>query len=145
MPSFRAALMTGVLAASTITAATACEPAPVKCKTTMFKYDHKTGPVTWFTIFNEMRFCYDGTKATKIEWRDNRTSNPTPPYGRGGVDTVSLVETYEGNKRRARNQSRHSITCAKILSGFDVTMRQLGYGSGSVTTWRSAISSSTDC
>jgi len=141
--SLRAIITTGILAATTITGAVACEPP--KCKTTLFKYDHSTGPITWFTLYNEMRFCYDGQKATSIEWTDNRTSNPTLPYGRGGVSTTRLIETFDGSQKRARNLSRHEITCARVVSGFDVTMRQLGYGSGTVTTWRSSISSATDC
>jgi hypothetical protein len=143
MRSAKVILATAIVSMAATAGAAACEPP--KCKTTVFKYDHSTGPVTWFTLTNEMRFCYDGTNATGIEWTDNRTSSPTFPYGRGGVSTTKLVETYEGTKRRARNLSRHSITCARVVSGFDVTMRQLGYGSGSVTKWRSTISDATNC
>lgn len=119
--------------------------AATTCKTSLFTYDHKTGFFTWFTVYNEMRFCYDGTRAVRIEWRNNRTSTPTPPYTRGSVQTTSTIETFEGTKKRARNLSVHEINCAKLLNGFDVTMRQLGYGSGTVTKYRAPISGRTDC
>ncbi|HWJ63015.1 MAG TPA: hypothetical protein VNS19_13685 [Acidimicrobiales bacterium] len=93
-----------------------------------------------------MRFCYDGSNATSIEWTDNRTSSPTRPYSRGNVSTVKLIEPFDGGKhRRARNISRHTINCAQVIGGFDVEMRQWGYGSGDVIKSRSSISSATDC
>ncbi len=142
----RAVAVAACLAVVTLAGATACEPKPSKCKTTMHKYDHQTLFVTWFTLFNEMRFCYDGDKATAVEWTHNRTSNPAPGgYTKGGVTTSAAIESYEGTRKRARNVSIHTINCLKIISGFDVTMRQLGYGDGNVTKWRSSINPATDC
>lgn len=139
-------LVVAVLAAGVIAGSAACEPAPTKCKTTLHKYDHSTLVVTWFTLYNEMRFCYDGTRATDLEWTNNRTSNPAPgAYTKGAVTTSASIETYEGSRKRARNVSTHTINCLQILSGFDVTMRQLGYGDGQVTKWRSSINNLKDC
>ena len=139
------ALILVLLVALTAVGTTACKPAPVSCKTTQYKYDHKTLFVTWFTAFNEMRFCYDGTNAVRVEWTNNRTSNPTLPYTKGGVTTSAGIETFEGTRKRARNVSTHDIKCAQIVSGFDVKLRQYGYGSGNVTTWRSSVNGATDC
>ncbi len=148
-PSRRLRLRLGivvlVLAASA--GVSACKPLPVSCKTTLYKYDHQTAFVTWFTLYNEMRFCSNAATATSIDWATNRTSSPSFPYTNNGVSDSTGMETYGQGAliKRARNTSYHSIGCAKIAGGFTVTMRQLGYHGGTVTKWRSSISSSTDC
>ncbi|QXC59529.1 hypothetical protein KSP35_14165 [Aquihabitans sp. G128] len=138
--------------ASALTAS-ACKPPPVHCKITTYKYDYQTklGPFTktWFTLYNEMRFCYNGYTVTSITagYTDNRTSVPTPPYTRDGVDSTTRLESYlsDRNRKRAYNSSRHAIGCVKIINGFDITLNQRGYPDGSVQKWHSTPNAATDC